>query len=385
MRRVAVLGSTGSIGRQALQVMDNIPERFEVAALSAHINHELLFEQVRKYRPRMAGLACGEVEVPQDLRFCEWCFGPQALEQLAAQVPYDDILVAVSGMVGLRAVLAARQLGHRVLLANKEALVAGGKLVMDCSTVFGEDPTLIPVDSEHSAIYQCLQESRGNAYRRLILTASGGPFLHWPTERMKSATLQEALRHPNWSMGAKITIDSASMFNKCLEIIEAKWLFAAPPEQIDVLIHPQSIVHSMVEFADGALLAQMGVPSMLLPIQYAMTYPQRLPAVAPRLDWSNFSALEFLVPNPAQFPALSLAYQALREGGASACILNAANEKAASAFLAKRIDFGQIFETVNSVMEALGYLPADTLEHIETADSLARRKADVYIQAYDSP
>ncbi len=375
MRSITILGSTGSIGTQALQVVDLHPERFRVAALSAHANRDLLFEQVRRYRPAMAALTGAECSVPDDLAFCQFAFGPDALEKLAHDAPADDVLVSVSGMVGLRSVLAARRAGRRVLLANKEALVAGGQLVMSACPGTGENATLLPVDSEHSALLQCLHAADGNPYRRLILTASGGPFRQWAPERIATATPQEALRHPNWDMGAKISIDSASMFNKALEVIEARWLFDAAPEQIHVLIHPESIVHSMVEFEDGALVAQMGIPDMRVPIQYAMGYPLRLPSEVPALDLAQLGGLHFERPDPARYPALDLAYQSLQAGGSAACVLNAANEVAVAAFLKGALPFGGIAQVVADTLQRLGSSPVDSLEAVEEADRQARQTA----------
>lgn len=380
-RRLVILGATGSIGSQALQVVDSHPGRFEVAALSAHSQADQLFQLVRRYRPSMAALTSGEVPIPEDLRFCQWHFGSAALERLAADAPAEDVLVSVSGMVGLRCVLAARQAGRRVLLANKEALVAGGALVMQRCQDLPSGPTLIPVDSEHSAIYQCLQGAQGNAFERLILTASGGPFLRWAREDILKATPEQALQHPNWSMGAKITVDSASMFNKALEIIEAHYLFGASPEQIEVLVHPESIVHSLVGFRDGALLAQLGWPDMRVPISYAMAYPDRLEGALPALDLSQAGKLHFEAPDHQRFPALDLAYQAIRAGGAAACILNAANEEAVAAFLDRRLPFGGIYQAVDHSLQALGSLDAGSLEAVEHADQQARLAARRFIQS----
>lgn len=376
MRSLCLLGSTGSIGRQALAVVDDFPELFQVTALSAHLNQELLFEQVRRYRPQMAALTGGACEVPEALRFCQWHFGRDALALLAREAPADDVLVSVSGMVGLRCVIAALEKGRRVLLANKEALVAGGELVMRlCRDAEGSGPRLLPIDSEHSAVYQCLQASNGNPYRRITLTASGGPFLTWDIDAMQHASPEQALRHPNWSMGAKITVDSASMFNKALEIIEARWLFDAAPDQIDVLIHPQSIIHSMVEFEDGAVLAQLGTPDMRIPIAYAMHYPRRLKVDWPALDLARLGMLSFEEPHCRRFPAIPLAYQAIRAGGAAACMLSAANEVAVDAFLKGELHFGGIYALVDATLQRLGQQDAGTLEAVEAADALARLTA----------
>ncbi len=379
MRTINVLGSTGSIGTQALQIALLHPEMFRVNALTAHKSAEALFEQVRAFRPQMAGLTgltADQVEIPEDLCFCEWHFGRDALLTAARSVPCDDVLVSVVGMVGLPAVLAAREAGHRVLLANKEALVAGGSLVTAACPEDDKNPTLIPVDSEHSAIYQCLKGAQGNPYERILLTASGGAFRSFTREQMENATLAQALTHPNWSMGAKITVDSATMFNKALEVIEAKWLFNAQPEQIHVLIHPQSIVHSMVEFKDGAVLAQLGAPDMRVPIAYAMAYPERITTNAPKADFAAIGQCTFSEVDTERFPAVSVAYQVLHDGGAAACVMNAANEEANARFRAGGLRFLQIGEVVCDTLSAIGNLPADTVEQVYAADALARRHAN---------
>ena len=376
MRGIILLGSTGSIGRQALEVIALHPGRFSVTALAAHRNAALLFDQVRAFRPRIAALTGDEVPVPEDLSFCEFRFGPRALEQLAAEAPGEDVLVAVVGVAGLKAVMAARQAGKRVLLANKETLVAGGEMVMNaCRPDPSGSPTLLPVDSEHSAIFQCLQGAGPNPYESILLTASGGPFRTWEKAAMQQATVAQALGHPTWSMGAKITVDSASMFNKALEIIEAKWLFSAKPRQIRVLVHPQSIVHSAVQFRDGAVIAQLGVPDMRLPILYAMSYPERLATGAKELDLFSVGALTFEKPDTEKFPAISMAYEALEAGGAACCVLNAANEEACFAFLREEIPFGRIPEAVRAALDKWGCLPARSLAEIDRADALAREEA----------
>jgi 1-deoxy-D-xylulose-5-phosphate reductoisomerase len=374
MRRgITVLGSTGSIGRQALEVIALHPDRFFVTALTAHKNAELLFEQVRLFHPRLAALTGCEtpVPVPQDLSFCEFRFGAGALETTAREAEGGDVLAAVVGMVGLKAVMAARRAGKRVLLANKETLVAGGEMVMNACPA----GTLLPVDSEHSAIFQCLQGAGPNRFEKILLTASGGPFRTWEKERMDSATVEQALGHPTWRMGAKITVDCASMFNKALEVIEARWLFDARPEQIQVLVHPQSIVHSAVEFRDGAVIAQLGTPDMKLPILYAMSYPQRLETGGKPLNLFETGPLTFEKPDPVKFPALGMAYEALKAGGAACCVLNAANEEACFAFLRREIPFGRIPEIVESALQRHGALPARDPEEIDRADALARETA----------
>lgn len=371
-RKLAILGSTGSIGRQALDIVSRHPDRFEVTALSAHNRAEELFDQVRRFRPTMAALTAGEVRLPEDVRFCDWTFGADALEQLAHHAPCDDVLVSVVGMVGLKSVLSARKAGKRVLLANKEALVAGGHLVMEACPDENGSPTLIPVDSEHSAIYQCLQAAKGNPFVHIILTASGGPFRTWPAEQIANAGIKDALKHPNWVMGQKITIDSASMFNKGLEMIEAKWLFHARPEQIQVLVHPQSIVHSMVAFLDGAVLAQMGVPDMRAPIAYALAYPDRISNGSAALCLHQLGTLTFEAPDETRFPALRLAREAMQAQGAAGCVFNAANEVAVDAFLQGRIAFGAIAHAVEGTLSRAGSLPANTLDEVLDADRQAR-------------
>lgn len=375
MQTIAILGSTGSIGTQALELVRLHPEEFRVVALTARSSREKLFEQVREFRPEVAGLTepIPMSEIPEDVRFCRWVMGEEALRVAAAEVPADMVLVSVVGIAGLQSVMDALGANRQVLLANKEALVTGGHLVMDAAKRIGKP--ILPVDSEHSAIFQCLQGAGGNQPVRLLLTASGGPFRTWTREQMQNATRAQALKHPNWSMGAKITIDSASMFNKALEIIEAHWLFGMPPEKIQVVVHPQSIVHSAVEFADGAVLAQLGVPDMRVPIAYAMTYPRRIPTGSKPLDLFSIGTLTFEPGDPVRFPALRLAGECLNAGGAACTILNGANEMAVAAFLRDEIPFGEISRIVEGTLEACGAMPADTLEDIFHADLEARRVA----------
>ena len=375
MQTIAILGSTGSIGTQALELVRLHPEEFRVVALTARSSREKLFEQVREFRPEVAGLTepIPMSEIPEDVRFCRWVMGADALHAAAAEVPADMVLVSVVGIAGLQSVMDALGAHRQVLLANKEALVTGGHLVMDAAKRIGKP--ILPVDSEHSAIFQCLQAAGGNQPVRLLLTASGGPFRTWTREQMQNATRAQALKHPNWSMGAKITIDSASMFNKALEIIEAHWLFDMPPEKIQVVVHPQSIVHSTVEFADGAVLAQLGVPDMRVPIAYAMTYPRRIPTGSKPLDLFSIGTLTFEPGDPVRFPALRLAGECLNAGGAACTILNGANEMAVAAFLRDEIPFGAISRIVEGTLEACGAMPADTLADIFHADLEARRVA----------
>lgn len=373
MTKLSILGSTGSIGTQALELVRLHPDRFSVGALTAHRNKELLFQQVREFRPEMAGLTAeiSMEEIPADLRHIHWVMGKDALRVAAAEVPVDQVLVSVVGIAGLQSVMDAIHAGRQVLLANKEALVTGGHLVMDAAKKAGKP--LLPVDSEHSAIFQCLQGAAGNEPVKLLLTASGGPFRTWDKARIDRATRAEALNHPNWSMGAKITIDSASMFNKALEIIEARWLFDMAPEKIQVVVHPQSIVHSAVEFADGAVIAQLGVPDMRVPILYAMSYPERLPTGSKALDLFALGQLTFEHGDESRFPSLRLAGECLNAGGAACTVLNGANEEAVAAFLREEIPFGAITRLVEGALDKLAGLPAGNLEDIFHADAQARR------------
>lgn len=384
-RRVAILGSTGSIGSQALEVAALHSERFEITALTAYSSKEKLFSQVREFRPQMAGLIepIPLDEIPDDLRFCEWVFGKEALTA-AAQTDCDDVLVSVVGMAGLESVLCA--LGHnkRVLLANKEALVAGGRLVTEAAKGVGEY-SLLPVDSEHSAIFQCLRAAEGNEVQKILLTCSGGPFRELSAEEIRAAGRDRALKHPNWVMGRKITIDSATLFNKALEMIEAKWLFGVEADKIEVAIHPQSVVHSGVYFNDGALLAQLGTPDMRLPILYAMAYPDRLPTGGEPLDLFRLNALTFERPDPVRFPSLRMAREALASGGAAGCILNAANEIAVDELLhdesGNRMNVGRIFDAVEETLCRLGDMPADSLEAVMEADRRARETAREWLKS----
>ena len=373
MKRIAILGSTGSIGTQALDICRRHPDRFRVAALTARSSREKLFEQVREFRPEMAGLAEDDIplnEIPEDLRFCRWMSGAEALKAAAAEVPADQVLVSIVGIAGLKSVLDALEAGRQVLLANKEALVTGGHLVMDLARKRGKP--ILPVDSEHSAIFQCLQAAGGNPAEKILLTASGGPFRTWDRERIERATPREALKHPNWSMGAKITVDSASMFNKGLEIIEARWLFDMPEDRIQVVIHPESIIHSAIVFRDGAVLAQLGLPDMRVPIGYAMTYPERVETGVQAPDLAAIGRLTFEEPDTEKFPATELAREALRAGGAACTVLNGANEAAVAAFLREEIPFGEIARRVEKALERLAGLPADSIGDIMEADRRAR-------------
>ena len=372
MRRIAILGSTGSIGTQSLDVIRRHPESFCAAALAARSSAAALAAQVREFSPAAAALVCPPEGFAGENN-CEWSFGEEALLDICAREDVDAVLVAVVGIAGLPAVLRAIECGKTVLLANKEALVTGGALVMEAARRKGV--SLLPVDSEHSAIFQCIQ-GRPNAHpRRIVLTASGGPFRTWSREQIERATVEQALRHPNWSMGRKITIDSASMVNKALEVIEARWLFDMAPEDIEVVVHPQSVVHSGVEFSDGALLCQMGLPDMRVPIAYAMSYPDRMGNVGERLDLTRAGALTFEAPDFARFPALKLAWEVLREGGDAPVRLNGANEVAVDLVLRGELPFFRIADLLAETLSREGARPVREVADVLDADRRARENA----------
>jgi len=372
MKKIAILGSTGSIGTQALDICARHPDEYRVTALTAKSSREKLFEQVRRFRPEMAGLLDGirREEIPEDLRFCRWMSGKEALHAAAAEAEADQVLVSIVGIAGLQSVMDALEAGRQVLLANKEALVTGGHLVMDLARKKGRP--ILPVDSEHSAIFQCLQGAGPNRPVRILLTASGGPFRTWKKEDIHRATRAQALKHPNWAMGAKITVDSASMFNKGLEIMEARWLFDMPAEKIQVVVHPESVIHSAVEFEDGAVLAQLGVPDMRVPIGYAMAWPRREATGVAGPDLFALGKLTFERPDEEKFPSLRLAREALAAGGAACAVLYGANEEAVAAFLREEIPFGEIYTRVEKALDKLSGLPAGSLEDIFEADRRAR-------------
>jgi 1-deoxy-D-xylulose-5-phosphate reductoisomerase len=344
MKRLTILGSTGSIGANCLNVVEAHPGEFEAVYLATHRNVELLFQQAQRFRPRAAVAALPPVESDWRERFkklgVEFLTGAQALAEVAAAADADVVVNAIVGAAGLPATLAALRQARTVALANKETLVVAGELVTSEAQKHGG--VLIPIDSEHSAVWQCLAGESRQRIEKLILTASGGPFRQRPKDDFVGITVTEALQHPNWTMGRKITIDSATLMNKGLEVIEAHWLFEVPVDRIHVVVHPQSIIHSMVEFVDGSIKAQLGVPDMRLPIQYALAYPDRLPNQFPRLDFSVWRQLDFHEPDLEKFVCLRLAYEALREGGTAPAVLNAANEEAVHAFLREAIRFDQI-------------------------------------------
>ena len=377
MRKIAILGSTGSIGTQALDLCRRHPDRFQVTALTARGSREKLFEQVREFRPEIAGLTEGfdPKEIPEDLKFCRFIAGREALHAAAAETDAEMVLVSIVGIAGLQGVMDALSAGKQVLLANKEALVTGGHLVTELARKAGKP--LLPVDSEHSAIFQCLQAAGGNKPEKILLTASGGPFRTWEKARIEKATRAEALKHPNWNMGAKITVDSASMFNKGLEIMEARWLFDMTEDRIEVVVHPQSIVHSAIVFKDGAVLAQLGEPDMRVPIGYAMAFPERIETGVPAPDLFALGSLTFEKPDEKKFPALRMARECLRAGGAACTVFNGANEEAVAAFLREEIPFGEIAVRVERALDKLAGLPADCIGDIWEADRRAREAARV--------
>lgn len=378
MKTLAILGATGSIGSQALDLVRRYPESFSATVLTANASKEKLFDLVREFHPQAAGLVEAPDEIPDDLRFCDWYFGADCSVRALEAVRPDAALCAITGIAGLDAVWTALDACAQVLLANKEALVTGGDLI--CEKAARLHKPLLPVDSEHSAIFQCMQAAQGNPVRSIILTASGGALRTWDTEKIQKATVDEVLQHPTWNMGRKITVDCATMVNKGLEIIEAHHLFQLPAEKIRVIVHPQSIIHSMVEFEDGAVLAQMGKPDMRGPIGYAMAYPQRLPYEAPRLDFAQIAALSFMEPDLNRFPALGYAVDALKAGNAAPIILNGANEAAVAAFLRNQIPFGRISEII---LDALNRVPQRSIlciEDVYQADADARACANEIIR-----
>ncbi len=378
MKTLSILGSTGSIGTQALKVVRGLNRDgrapMNVGVLAAHHNVELLEAQAREFRPKAVAVfdakAAGDLRVrlrDMDVRVLEGMVG---LCEAAAWEGVDITLNSVVGMVGLRPTLAAIRAKKTVALANKETLVAGGALVMRSAKENGVD--ILPVDSEHSAIFQCLQGNNRKELRRILLTASGGPFFGRTREELEGVTPEQAMAHPNWSMGAKVTIDSATMMNKGLEVMEASWLFDVPPEQIQVVVHRESIVHSMVEYADRSVIAQMGVPDMCIPIQYALTYPRRLPSPVEELDLFKIRSLHFYPPDLDAFPCLDIAIRALKRGGLAPAAVNGANEEAVGAFLRRKIPFMRIPELCARAMERQPDRPADSVEAVLEADMAAR-------------
>lgn len=381
-KQIAILGSTGSIGTQALQVIEEHPDLYEAYVLTANNRVDMLIEQARKFKPEAVVIA-NEAHYDQlkealaDLPIKVYA-GSEALCEVVTDQQVDMVLTAMVGYAGLKPTMYAIKAHKPIALANKETLVVAGELINELAHV--NRTPILPVDSEHSAVFQCLAGEAETPIEKVILTASGGPFRTFTREQLAHVTRQQALKHPNWSMGAKITIDSASMMNKGFEVMEAKWLFGVKPEQIEVVVHPQSIVHSMVQFEDGAIKAQLGMPDMRLPIQYAFSYPQRIKASFPRIDWVNCRELTFEQPDLERFRNLALAYEALHRGGNMPCIVNAANEVVVDAFLHDRISFLGMSDVIEQTMSRTPFLDKPTYEDYVATDAEARRLAAEMIQ-----
>jgi len=374
--QVAILGSTGSIGRNTLEVIAASQGTLQAVALSAHSSVDLLLRQAAQFRPRW--VACSD---PEAASTCDWSqlaegietlCGAAALETIARAPEVDVVVAAIVGSAGLRGTWAAVEAGKTIALANKETMVVAGPLVTRLANQTGA--RIVPVDSEHSAVFQAMQAGRRDEVKRIILTASGGPFRRHTAEQLAQVTVEDALQHPTWNMGPKITIDSATMMNKALEIIEARWLFDLRPDQIDVVVHPQSIVHSLVEFVDGSVLAQLGTPDMKLPIQYALTYPLRTAGVAMPLDFTQTMRLDFEPPDFERFPALALGLEVARAGGTSGVVLNAANEAAVARFRAGELQFTEIVPSCRAVLEQHDFDPSPSLAELEKLDAWARQE-----------
>lgn len=376
-RQLAILGSTGSIGTQALEVVSEHSDLFEVYALTANNQVDALINQARKYMPEVVVIA-NERKYPElkealeDLPIKVWA-GADAIAQMVQAEPIDMVLTAMVGYSGLKPTISAIKAGKAIALANKETLVVAGELVMALADE--HKVPILPVDSEHSAIFQCLTGTYDNPIEKILLTASGGPFRGKTLEELATVTKAQALRHPNWTMGAKITIDSASMMNKGFEMIEAKWLFGVTPDQVQVVVHPQSVIHSMVQFEDGAVIAQLGIPDMKLPIAYAFSFPTRMKSMAPRLDFNRYSTLTFEEPDMERFRNLAFAFEAARQGGNMPCILNAANEVVVAAFLQDRIGFLRMSEVIERTMRKASFIAKPSYEDYVATDAEARRLA----------
>jgi 1-deoxy-D-xylulose-5-phosphate reductoisomerase len=389
MKRISILGSTGSIGRQCLDVVTAHPGKFQVVALAAGSNVSLAAEQTLKHNPQVVSVAseAGARELCDALKGTriaksqpqlEILFGPEGMERVATYPDAEMVLSAAVGVVGLPATYKAIEQGKHIALANKEVMVAAGEVVT--TAVKRSGVALLPVDSEHNAIHQCLRAGENREVKRLILTASGGPFRRTPVSQFKKITPKQALAHPNWKMGQRITIDSATLMNKGFEVIEAKWLFGMDLDKIQVVIHPQSTIHSMVEFVDGSILAQLGPTDMRMPIQYALTYPERIPSNGYALDWSAMCRLDFEDVPAKKFPCLTLAQEALRQGGPLPCALNAADEIAVAAFLEKKLPFLGIAAVIEWVLEKMPRTPMRAIEDVLNADAEARRLARLEVE-----
>jgi 1-deoxy-D-xylulose-5-phosphate reductoisomerase len=375
-RRIAVLGSTGSIGTNCLDVIAHLSDRLQAVGLSAHSSWQTLFEQAERFRPRHVVVTDGRLggdldptDLPEGSRLL---FGEDGVREMVTHPDVDVVVSAIVGAAGLAGTWAALEAGKTVAVANKETLVLAGALVTELAARTGG--RLLPVDSEHNAIFQALQGNPPGSVERIVLTGSGGPFRGWSRARLAEVTVEQALRHPTWRMGPKITVDSATLMNKALEIIEARWLFGLPPERIEVIIHPESVIHSFVEFKDGSVLAQLSPPDMRLPIQYALTYPERVPGPARRLRWRDLSAWHFEQPDPETFPALQLGYEVARKGGTCGAVLNAANEAAVARFLAGDLRFEDIARACRAALDHHHYSPTPTLAELAGCDRWARQE-----------
>jgi len=382
-RNIVVLGSTGSIGSSTLEVASASDGRLRVLGLSGNRSCQRLLEQARRVRPRWvavtdenSGRQFDWSELPKETQLL---LGPEAMERMATDADVDVVVASIVGSAGLAGAWAALQAGKTLALANKETLVMAGPLVMRMAAERGA--TILPVDSEHSAVFQSLHAGRRDDLKRIILTASGGPFRQHTREQLENVTVDEALAHPTWDMGKKITIDSATMMNKALEIIEARWLFDLAPDQIDVVIHPQSIVHSLVEFRDGAVIAQLGPPDMKLPIQYALSYPERWDSPADKLDFRRAFSLDFFPPDVERFPAVGLGHEVARRGGTAGAVLNAANEAAVAGFLQGRIRFTDLVPACRAVLDEHNYDPNPSLQQLWGLDAWARKEMTKWIGA----
>jgi 1-deoxy-D-xylulose-5-phosphate reductoisomerase len=380
-KRIALLGSTGSIGTQTLDVISLYPDKFSAEVLVAGTNIKLLIEQARKFKPDSVIIdnLSHYNELKKELSGLpiKVYAGPEAIEQIVSSENIDMVLAAMVGYAGLRPTVAAIRAGKDIALANKETLVVAGHIIQ--AEILKSGSRLIPVDSEHSAILQCIVGESANPIDKITLTASGGPFLNMSLEKLKHITAHDALQHPNWKMGKKVTVDSASMMNKGLEVIEAKWLFDLAPSQIEVIIHPQSIIHSFVHFADGSVKAQLGIPDMRMPILYALTYPDRFVSDLPRLNLNDYNSLILQTVDPKKFRNLALAYSALDAGGNMPCILNAANEVAVSSFLKGAVGFLQMPDIVEYAMNNTQFVPEPGLDQLELTDKEGRKAAHEYI------
>jgi 1-deoxy-D-xylulose-5-phosphate reductoisomerase len=386
MKRIAILGSTGSIGRQCLSVVESLPGRFEIVALAAGSNIALAAEQILRHRPKVASVGteegarelCARLQGQHLHNEVEILFGAEGIERVATHPEAEAVLSAAVGVVGLPATFKAIEQGKNIALANKEVLVAAGEVVM--AEVARRGVALLPVDSEHNAIHQCLRCGEHGEVRTLVLTASGGPFRKTPASAMKKVTPKQALAHPNWKMGRRITIDSATLMNKGFEVVEARWLFGMGLDKIQVLIHPQSTIHSMVEFVDGSILAQLGPTDMRMPIQYALTYPERVASNGCNLDWTSLRTLDFEDVPERKFPCLGLAREALRQGGPLPCALNAADEIAVAAFLGGRLAFSGIPAVIERVLERMPRTALHKIDDVLIADSEARQLAYLEVE-----